>query len=122
MQDRLVLQSFKPILEYLRSARDQQAFLLPADLGTHELARLAAEAQYYGLTSLHRLMQAADNGTKSSREYKYKHVLINENSWRDEEQKVQQLYQEGWELMQTSIAGCGRSSNMRIWLTLRRRH
>ena len=65
------MQSFKPILEYLRATCDQQLFLLPAVLGTHELAKLAAEAQYYGLIGLHSVVQAAVDDTKSSMAHEY---------------------------------------------------
>ena len=47
------------MLEYLRAARDQQAFRVPTNLEEWELANLAAEAQYYGLTELHESLQAA---------------------------------------------------------------
>ena len=111
------MQRFKVILEYLRAARDQQAFLVPTNLEEWDLANLAAEAQYYGLAALHESLQAAANATKP-RTYRYKHMLCHENNTElVNESKLQALYDEGWELMESSIAGTP-SGLCSYWLVL----
>ena len=111
---------FKIILEYLRAARDQQAFLVPTNLEGWELANLAAEAQYYGLAALHESLQAAADATKSHA-YRYKHMLCCESKSKlDRESELQALYDKGWELMESSVAGVGGScGDLMIFLVLR---
>ena len=99
------MQRFKIILEYLRAARDQQAFLVPRNLEGRELASLAAEAQYYGLVALQESLQAAADGTKPDATYDYKHeVYYHGSNWSTsaEQLKLHKLYDEGWELMESN--------------------
>lgn len=114
------MQRFKIILEYLRAARDQQAFLVPTNLEGRELASLAAEAQYYGLVALHESLQAA-SVTKPNSMYEYKHEL--HYGWEDRAQKMMQnLYDEGWEPMDSNVA-CSfhkMGGQSLIWIALRR--
>ncbi len=114
----LFMQRFKIILEYLRAAHDQQTFLVPTNLEDWELANLAAEAQYYGLAALHESLQAAANATKPCT-YQYKHILCYEK-YLDiaKESELQALYDEGWELMGSSIAGTYTGMST-CWLVLR---
>ena len=113
------MQRFKVILEYLRAARDQQAFLVPTNLEEWELANLAAEAQYYGLAALHESLQAAAKAAKPCT-YRYKHILCCENNLElVKESELQALYDEGWELMESSIAGTPMSRGAySYWLVL----
>lgn len=108
---------FKVILEYLRAARDQQAFLVPTNLEEWELANLAAEAQYYGLAALHESLQAAAKAAKPCT-YRYKHILSLPSELESKESQLQALYDEGWELMESSIAGTHNGSTI-ILLGLR---
>lgn len=113
---------FKIILLYLRAARDQQAFLVPTNLEEGELANLAAEAQYYGLAALHESLQAAANAIKPHT-YTYKHVLSGQNNMElDRESELQALYDEGWELMESSMAGSRGSSYSDYFVLLVLRH
>ena len=111
------MQRFKVILEYLRAARDQQAFLVPTNLEEWELANLAAEAQYYGLAALHESLQAAAKAAKPCT-YRYKHILSLPSELESKESQLQALYDEGWELMESSIAGTHNGSTI-ILLGLR---
>ena len=100
------MQRFKVILEYLRAARDQQAFLVPTNLEEWELANLAAEAQYYGLAALHESLKAAANATKPPT-YQYKHIMLYREKFMGmvTEEQLQAFYDKGWELIESSIAG-----------------
>lgn len=105
---------FKIILEYLRAARDQQAFLVPRNLERRELASLAAEAQYFGLVALQESLQAAADVTKPAATYDYKHgVFYHINMWNDdppegsEDRKLHKLYDEGWEQMESNAFYAG---------------
>ena len=114
------MQRFKIILEYLRAARDQQAFVIPTNLEGWELANLAAEAQYYGLAALHESLQAAANAHKS-RAFQFKHMLcILINFELNRESELQALYDDGWELMESNLAGIRTTGNPLVLLVLRR--
>ncbi len=115
------MQRFKIILEYLRAARDQQAFLVPTNLEEWELANLAAEAQYYGLAALHKSLQAAAAATRPHA-YQYKHVICHfDYRELNKELELQALYDEGWELMKSSVAGLrnGQSDHLHVLFVLR---
>ena len=78
---------------------------MPTNLEEREVASLAAEAQYYGLDALHELLQAASSETtKQSTGYQYKHLLCDTTQWGQQEPDVHRLYEDGWELMESSIA------------------
>lgn len=114
------MQRFKLILEYLRAARDQQAFLVPTNLEARELASLAAEAQYYGLVALQESLQAAADVTKPDAIYDYKHEMCHYSQWQDEELKLQKLYDKGWELMESNVAPYSNNGYLVIYVALRR--
>ena len=116
---KLLLQRFKIILEYLRAARDQQAFLVPTNLEGWELANLDAEAQYYGLAALHEILQAAATATKSHA-YQYKHMICYQRKGElNKESELQALYDKGWDLRQSSVAGMSSSGDVVVFLVLR---
>lgn len=116
---KLLLQRFKIILEYLRAARDQQAFLVPTNLEGWELANLDAEAQYYGLAALHEILQAAATATKSHA-YQYKHMICYQCKGElNKESELQALYDKGWDLRQSSVAGMSSSGDVVVFLVLR---
>ncbi|KAL0049535.1 hypothetical protein WJX82_004326 [Trebouxia sp. C0006] len=110
---------FKIILEYLRAARDQQAFLVPTNLEGWELANLDAEAQYYGLAALHAILQAAATATKSHA-YQYKHMICYQRKGElNKESELQALYDKGWDLRQSSVAGMSSGGDVVVFLVLR---
>ena len=90
------MQPFKHILQYLRAARNQQAYTLPEGLHAHMLAATVAEAQFYSLNSLHDLLSKACQHSHIQYEYKYEYVYERGMG----EQKLQQLHSEGWEMWQ----------------------
>ena len=116
---KLLLQRFKIILEYLRAARDQQAFLVPTNLEGWELANLDAEAQHYGLAALHAILQAAATAITSCA-YRYKHMICYQRKGDlNKESELQALYDKGWDLMQSSVAASSSTGDVVVFLVLR---
>ena len=116
------MQRIKILLDYLRAARDQQAFLIPASLNEQEIASLAAEARHYGLEALHGSLQAAAQSTKCGASCEHKHILMHAHCEQFDDTELQRLYKEGWELMKSNLSGCtdGTCGHLALWLILRR--
>ncbi len=47
-------------------------------------------------------------------------MLCHSYDWETEESELHQLYEIGWELMESGVAGCGYGDYAHIWLVLRR--
>lgn len=79
---------------------------MSTNLDARELASLAAEAQYYGLIALQDSLQTTTKQLPSlTPKYEYRHILVTNHSWRDQEPALHKLYAVGLELMQSCITG-----------------
>lgn len=85
------MQLFRHILQYLRTVKDGQDFVLPERLDSRTLAAIAAEAQFYGFTHLQATLQQYCSRTDSQakllqaqqrlgEQYEYKYIKVWDNS------------------------------------------
>ena len=72
------MQLFRHILQYLRTVKDGQDFVLPERLDS---TTLAAEAQFYGFTDLQATLQQFCGSTNSqAKVYEYKYIMVWQHS------------------------------------------
>ena len=81
------MQLFKHILQYLRTVKDGQDFVLPENMDSTTIAAIAAEAQFYGFTDLQATIQQFCGSTNSQakllqaqhrlgEQYEYKYIKV----------------------------------------------